>query len=102
MELKLSLIEGFRAASQGKKLLIDANLSTQVNRSRYFRHEELTDLPTEEIIYRGYRECIGAKSGLAFYRIPIYIKFGNFTKCDYKNGYIDDYGRPTTAEYGEP
>lgn len=100
----MGLIEGFRAGSKGKKLLIDINLTaaTPTSKLRYFRREELTDLPTEDIIFKGYRECIGAKSGLAFYRIPVYIRFGNFKKCDYKNGYIDDYGRPTTAELGEP
>ena len=52
MELKLGLIEGFRAGSKGKKLLIDINLTaaTPTSKLRYFRREELTDLQRETLL----------------------------------------------------
>ena len=113
-KVKLKIIEGWRLASKGKKLLVDIHLDYYYSEGKvcgfgpragekvYQCDERLTDLSTSEIIANGYRECDGWKSSLAFYRMPIYIRFHNFKKCDYRSGYVNQWGDPTDAKHGVP
>lgn len=98
----MEIIEGWRAAHKGKKLLIDLTLRPWGEGLTYTCKEQLTDLPSSEIISLGYRECEGWKDGLAFYRMKTYVRFHNFKKCDYRRGYIDRWGEPTDAQHGVP
>lgn len=104
----MKIIEGWKLAGQGKKLLVDLSLmpswtwGSRAGDKVYNCDEELTDLPTSQIISMGYREAEGWKDGLAFYRMPVYVKFHGFVKCDYRHGYIDRWGEPTDAMHGAP
>lgn len=98
----MKIIEGWKAASNGQKLLVDLTLRPWGDQLMYRCNEQLTDKPVSEIISMGYRECEGWKDGLAFYRMPIYVKFHNFKKCDYKKGFIDKWGEPTDSMHGFP
>ena len=102
MKVKLKIIEGWMLASKGKKLLVDITQKPWGDDMRYRCEEKLTDLSTAEIIFAGYREADGWKDGLAFYRMPIYVRFHNFKKCDYRRGYVDRWGEPTDAQHGVP
>lgn len=114
-KVKLKLIEGWKLAGQGKKLLVDLTLDgyTYINgqvhgygpragEKVYKCEEKLTDMPESKIIAMGYRICEGWKDGLAYYRMPIYIRFHNFKKCDYRSGYVDGWGEPTDSKHGVP
>ena len=115
MRVKLKLIEGWMATHKGTKLLVDITLDSytfingqvygygpRAGEKVYKCEEKLTDMPTSAIISQGYRQCEGWKDGLAFYRMPIYIRFHNFRKCDYRRGYVDRWGEPTDAQHGVP
>lgn len=114
-KVKLKIIEGWKLASKGKKLLVDLTLDgytfidgkiygygPRAGEKVYRCNEELTDLPTSQIIAMGYRETEGWKDGLAFYRMPVFIRFHNFTKCDFRKGYVDRWGDPTDPKHGVP
>lgn len=104
MEVKMKMIQGWRATSKGSKLLVDFTLKSYGDDKDlpYIRKEQMVTIPTSEIISNGYRLCEGLKSELAFYRMPVYVRFHNFEKCDYKNGHLDAWGEPTDDSDGWP
>lgn len=76
-------------------MLIDISRAPWQSKERiYYQTEKVSYAPMEEIISMGYRECIGLKTSLAYYHMPIYVKFNYFKKCDYKHGYTDKLGNP--------
>ena len=97
IRVKLGTIEGWRLSFQDYKLLVDFTLRPWGSDSdlKHNTREQLTTRPLNEIIQMGYRESEGYKSKLAFYRIPVYVKFNNFRKCEgYQNGWVDRMGIP--------
>ena len=104
MQVKLKTIEGWRTTHKGGKLLVDFTLKSygHGNDMPYIRREEIVTIPTSEIISKGYRLCEGLKSELAFYRMPVYVRFHNFRKCDYRFGHLDEWGEPTDDTNGWP
>ena len=98
--VKLGTIEGWRLSFQDYKLLVDFTLRPWGSDSdlKHSTREQLTTRPLNEMILMGYRESEGYKSSLAFYRIPVYVKFNNFRKCEgYQNGWVDRMGIPCPA-----
>lgn len=86
--------DGWKITRNGGKLLIDVYLSSYRQTDKKYRTtEEIVYDDTAKIISKGYRECIGFKNEIAYYKMPVYIKFHNFKKCDYRNGFTDDLGR---------
>lgn len=98
IRVKLGTIEGWRMSFEDDyKLLVDFTLRPWGSDSdlKHDTREQLTTRPLNEIIRMGYRESEGYKSKLAFYRIPVYVKFNNFKKCEgYQNGWVDRMGVP--------
>jgi len=96
----MKLLEGWRITRKGGKLLIDFYLKPfgDPHDMKYRPEEKIVYKPTEEIIGLGYRECVGYKTELAYYRMPIYAKFHNFKKFDYEHAWTDDLGNPVDPE----
>lgn len=95
----MKLLDGWKITRKGGKLLIDFTLKSYgTGPLKHIKKEEITYKSTSEIIQLGYRECIGYKTDLAYYKMPIYVKFHNFKKYDYKNGFTDEWGRPVDPE----
>ena len=92
---KLGLIEGWKLAKDGYKLCIDFTLKSfgAGDDMQYIRTARLTKDSTGSIISKGYRQADGLITSLAYYRMPVYVKFNNFKKCDFRNGYVDEIGR---------
>ena len=89
------MIEGWKLARDGYKLVIDFTLKSFASGDdmQYIRTARLTKDSVGLIISRGYRQADGLITSLAYYRMPVYVKFNNFRKCDYTKGYVDDLGR---------
>lgn len=96
----MRFLEGQKIVNNGGKLLIDIYLKPyDIGSMRYRKTEDVTYKKISEIISLGYRECIGFKNELAYWRMPIYIKFHNFKKCEnYREGWTDEYGTPVDPD----
>lgn len=87
--------EGWEITRKGGKLLVDISVSPWDRASRrYHRTEKIVYDDTADIITAGYRMCEGLKTDLAYYKMPIYVKFNGWVKCDYKQGFTDKLGVP--------
>lgn len=96
----IGTFEGWRLSLKGYKLLVDFTLRPWCRELRHSTRERLTDQPTSEIISLGYREAMGYKTAIAFYRMPVYVRFIGYHKCDYRNGFVDEYGHPCEERPG--
>lgn len=96
----MKFLEGMKTTKKGGKLLIDVYLKPfgDPHEMKYRSEERITYESTSEIICKGYRECVGFKTELAYYRMPIYMKLHNFKKFDYEHAWTDDYGNPVNPE----
>ncbi len=85
---------------KGGKLLIDISLKGwgQNTDMKYIQREKISYDDTASIISKGYRKCIGLKTDLAYYNMPVYVQFHNFRKCEYTNGFTDDMGNIVDAD----
>ncbi len=92
---KLKLMEGWKITKKGGKLLVDISIPPwSRSNHRFFQTEKIVYTPTSEIIMEGYRPCDGLKTELAYYGMPVFVRFNGWKKCDYINGFTDKYGRP--------
>lgn len=91
----MKILDGWKITKKGGKLLIDMTVPPWSKASqRYHTDEKIVYDDTADILAKGYRPCDGYKTELAYYGMPIYIKFNYWHKCDYINGFTDEYGRP--------
>ena len=92
-----------KVARDGGKIQVDVVLKGYSDGNPRTRTvESIVYCGKSDLVFRGYRPVDGYRTKLAYWRIPIYIKYHNFKKCDYVNGFVDDFGRPTDAEHGYP
>lgn len=94
----MKMIEGWKIGMNGGKLLVDFTMKPWGDELKHRTDEQITYKSTAEIISLGYRECIGYKTKLAYYKIPVYVKFHNFKKFDYSHGWTDEFGNPVDPE----
>ena len=91
----MKIMEGWKITQNGGKLLVDISVSPWDHKSkRYFQREKIVYDDKKEIILRGYKECEGLKTDLAYWRMPVYVKFTGWKKCDYRKGFTDKLGIP--------
>lgn len=104
MEVELKRIEGWKTTLKGGKLLVDFTLKSYGHGPDmpFTRMEKIVTIPKSEIRSMGYRRCEGLKSHLAFYGMPVYVRFHNFRKCDFRFGHLDMWGEPTNDPNGWP
>jgi hypothetical protein len=105
---KLGLIEGWKLAGEGYKLMVDFTLKSFAagDDMKFIPLYRLTKDPVATLISKGYRESEGLVTKLAYYRMPVYVKFNNFKKCDFRKGFVDELGRivknPEDGQYAVP
>lgn len=101
MAAKLRMTEGWKITKQGGKLLVDISIPTWGKTlRRYYQTEKIVYYKKSDIIAMGYRPAEGLKSDLAYYNMPVYVRFNNWKVCDYVNGFTDQYGRPCAEDAG--
>jgi len=93
---KLSLMDGRRIAKDGGRILIDISIPAWGRKSHrcYITEKTVYDMTRSDVTRLGYMPCEGLKTSLSFYGIPIFARFNGWKKCDYKNGFTDQFGRP--------
>lgn len=93
--VKIGLLEGFKIAKKGGKLLVDISIAPWTNSAHnYDQKERIVYDDLEDIIGKGYVLSEGLKTSLAYYNLPVYVKLHNGTVCDYEHGWTDRYGIP--------
>lgn len=96
---KVNIIDGIKIAKNGGKVLIDFSVPYWARDSkRYYPTEKIVYDKKSEIIAKGYRRSYGYKTDLPYYFIPVFVKFNNWKKCNYMDGYVDRYGRPCKSD----
>lgn len=94
---KLSVADGFRVTKAGGKCLINIR-RVHYNSLDYKMTQEIVYDDTATIFAQGYRECIGLMTSLAYYKMPVFIRFHGYKKCNYHNGFTDDLGNVVPAD----